>query len=88
MATKTIEVADALDAADFPPGHRPSLGFAVDPTPPPAVVEHFVMNAQRVDGSHVTWVTAGAPDPSGASAPSGATIVTASIVLVKRGLFY
>lgn len=111
MPTKTIDVADALDAPIYAyghrpagnpsdiveplsavglsSGHRPALDFASDPASPtpPSVIEHFIMNAQRVDSSHVTWVTT-APDPTGAAAPAGASIVTASIVLVKRGLFY
>lgn len=88
MATKLIDVADSQAAVGFLLGHRPSLEFATDPPPTPAVVEHFVMNAQRNTGAHVTWVTANAPDPSGASVPSGAPLVASTIVLVKRGLFY
>lgn len=79
---------DPMGASDLPVAHRPAVAFAADPPPPPATVEHFMMNAQRMDGSHVTWVTPNAPDPSGALAPSGSPLVAASIALVKRGLFY
>lgn len=77
-----------MGASDILVTHRPAVAFAADPPPPAGVVEHFIMNAQRLDGSHVTWVTPNAPDPSGALAPSGSPLVAASITLVKRGLFY
>lgn len=68
-------------------GHRPRFGFLPAPTPPvgPSYTEGFLMSAVRGTGARVTWVSAGAPDLTGASAPSGAAIVLSSITILKRG---
>jgi hypothetical protein len=80
--------ATRYDGVPYAFAHRPQLEYATDPPPTPSVVEHFIMNAQRTSGAFVTWVVTGAPDTTGTYAPAGAALVAASIVLVKRGLFY
>lgn len=75
----------ACEATAYDFGHRPAYGFVPDPPPAPTYVEGFLMSGVRNTGARATWVSAGSPDFSGTYAPSGAALVLASIVIVKRG---
>jgi len=75
----------ACEAFAYDFGHRPAYDFVTDPAPAPTYVEGFLMSGVRNTGARATWVSAGSPDFSGTYAPSGAALVLASIVIVKRG---
>lgn len=85
MATESIDIVGGVNFYTLDFGHRPANTFAVDPAPPPAYVEGFLMSGVRLSGARATWVSSGSPDLSGTYAPSGSPLVLSSITIVKRG---